>query len=118
MKKLMLVAMILVVGLLPTAIFAQDSGLPGTGWFSGEQIQNVGAGSTNVTITAFGTTSGEFEGGLRSLATGASTTYLPDDFEGMSDGFTGSAVVSSNPEPIVGIVNSTGVYQASKSHKG
>jgi hypothetical protein len=86
-----------------SAVAAQ--GIPGSGWWSGEQVQNVGSLSANLVVTAYDQASASYSYST-SVATGASTTVLPNNFSGMPNGFIGSAVVSSD-QPIKAIVNVT-----------
>lgn len=95
-----LLVLLLVVGL----VGAQSDNLPGSGWTSGQQVQNVGTGNAKVTMTAYdenGTpdTCVEF-----TIAPGASATWLTDRDCSVEAGFQGSAVVSSD-QPIVAVVN-------------
>jgi hypothetical protein len=88
------------------AAFAQTD-LPGSGWWSGEQVQNVGAASANVAITAFDSASAATYSENVTLPAGAAYTFTPfNAFAGMPDGFKGSAVVSAD-QPIKAIVNVT-----------
>jgi hypothetical protein len=86
------------------AVFAQSSP-PGSGWWSGEQIQNVGTGTANVQVTAYDS-GGTTYTASANVAQGGSTTFLPADFTGMPNGFQGSAVVTATTD-IRGIVNVT-----------
>lgn len=106
MKKISSIFITLVsLVLLATVAFASGNA-PGTGWWSGEQIQNVGSSSTTVDITAYDSASSNTYLASKSVNPGASGTFLPADFAGMPDGFQGSAVVSST-EDIRAIVNVT-----------
>jgi hypothetical protein len=94
--------LVLVVG----AAFAQTD-LPGSGWWSGEQVQNVGGSTASVMITAFDSGSTATFTEDVSLGAGAAYTFTPfNAFAGMPDGFKGSAVVSAD-QPIKAIVNVT-----------
>jgi hypothetical protein len=90
------------------AASASASGsLPGSGWWSGEQVQNVGTSTASVTVTAYDSASaGTFSSPVTPLAAGASFTFIPTNFAGMASGFVGSAVVSAD-QPIKAIVNIT-----------
>ena len=104
MKKIsMILGFVLVIALIVAGTVMAD--LPGGGWWSGEQIQNVGTSTATIQITAY-SGGATYSGDSRTLDPGASTTYLPDDFSGMPDGFQGAAVVSSD-QPIKAIVNVT-----------
>lgn len=119
-KKFLLIALTVLLGLVPTAIFAQGSGLPGSGWQTGQQVQNVGNSNANIQITAYDANgSATYSGDARTLNVGASTTYLGSHFNSMPSGFIGSAVVSSD-QPALAIVNETngtgaGQYQGTSS---
>jgi hypothetical protein len=102
-RKVSLIAgMVMVVVLLLTNIASAQ--LPGGGWWSGEQIQNVGDSEATVVVTAYDKNSTATYDATDTLAVGASRTFVPTDFAGMGDGFIGSAIVASN-QPIKGIVN-------------
>lgn len=109
MKKKITLA--LVLGLLATlALFGGASGqgdLPGSGWWSGEQVQNVSGGTATVDVVVYDSASTATYSASASLATGASRTFVPSDFAGMPDGFQGSAVVSADQDirAIVNVVN-------------
>lgn len=104
MKKLFsLVVVVLIATMVASAVFAAE--LPGSGWWSGEQIQNVGTETAEITVTAYGGTTTD-PVAAQSVAAGASYTFIPDNFAGMEDGFKGAAVASSN-QPIKAVVNVT-----------
>jgi hypothetical protein len=102
-KKVALVIGVVLVLLMTSVASAQ---LPGGGWWSGEQIQNVGDSEATIVVTAYDKDSTATYDATDTVAAGASKTFLPTDFTGMGDGFIGSAIVSSN-QPIKGIVNVT-----------
>jgi hypothetical protein len=99
--SLALALMVTVVG----AVSAQ-TGIPGTGWWSGEQVQNVGTATANIVVTAYDKNSAATYSSSQSVASGAAFTFIPSNFAGMPAGFIGSAVVSSD-QPIKAIVNVT-----------
>lgn len=95
------------VALLTFGLVAAQSGLPGAGWQSGQQIQNVGAGPANISLVAYSLTGTSFDcASNTNVATGSSVTYLLNatDCAAAPAGFIGSAVVSSDQE-IAAIVN-------------
>lgn len=102
---------------------------PGSGWWSGETVQNVSNTAANISITAYNadpavapiTTSSSL------VAAGGNKVFLPSDFANLPATFSGSGVVTADQD-IRGIVNLTnrkvgawgvdnglasGVYQAS-----
>lgn len=92
--------------LLPSLVFgvasAQDVGvqsLPGGGWVTGTQVQNVGSGPADITMTVYGQSSGTWNLDYTDVAPGSSVNFLATSF-GWPDGSIGSAIVESN-EPIV-----------------
>jgi hypothetical protein len=99
-----LLVAILIIGMMVGSALAETSALPGSGWWSGEQIQNVGSGDATIDITAYDASNTYSVSDT--IAPGASKTYLPNSFTGMPAGFQGSAVVSSNSD-IRAIVNIT-----------
>ncbi len=109
MKKLRVFALVAVVAML-VASFASAQGinnLPGGGWWSGQQVQNVGDAESNIQIMAYGKDGGEPISASETVAPGGAFTFSPfAGLEGMPDGFQGSAVVSAD-QPIKAIVNVT-----------
>lgn len=109
MKKFSISALvaILILVMLVGSAFADTQDLPGSGWWSGEQIQNVGSDVAQIDITAYGATAADvFSVPSDTINKGESKTYIPTNFPNMPAGFQGSAVVSSNQD-IRAIVNVT-----------
>lgn len=80
--------------------------LPGTGWWTGVQLQNVGTGTATVNIESYSTgTSDPAIVKSDTIAQNAAKTLLPNDLT-LPAGFQGSAVVSSD-QPLNAIVNIT-----------
>jgi hypothetical protein len=105
MKKISIIVLMLVLVLSVGLVSAGPNDLPGTGWTSGQQIQNVGAASGTVNLTAYDTSGNDYNCGDPALDPGESYTYLPDnDCTTMPAGFEGSAVASAY-QPIAAIVN-------------
>jgi len=96
--------------LIGSAIAAADA-LPGSGWWSGEQIQNVGSSPATISIVAYDSLSASQYSLSDTIQPGAGTNYLPGAFAGMPQGFQGSAIVSSDQD-IRAIVNVTNRYSA------
>ena len=78
--------------------------LPGSGWKSGQQVQNVGGSSAQVVLTAYDQGGTNYNCGTENVDPGASVTYLTDVDCPVPAGFLGSAVVSAD-QPIAAIVN-------------
>ncbi len=111
-RKSIYVVLSVIASLLFSSIaVAQDApnsadDLPGSGWWTGIQLQNVGAAQANVSINSYQSTGGGAPIGKSvTVAQNASTTLLPQDLD-LSSGFQGSAVVSSD-QPLNAIVNVT-----------
>lgn len=106
MKRISLVLVFLFILVLSvSATFAQ--GIPGAGWWSGQQVQNVGAGDATVVVTAYDSTSTATYTAQQVIASGAAFTFTPlNSFGSMPAGFQGSAIVSAD-QPIKAIVNVT-----------
>ena len=105
------VSIIALVALVGVAL-AEATALPGSGWYSGETIQNVGSGTATIDITAYDSASANTFNLSDSITPGSSKVYLPNSFPGMPSGFQGSAIVSSNQD-IRAIVNVTNRYLSS-----
>jgi len=111
-RKSVYVVMSVIASLLFTSIaVAQDApnsadDLPGSGWWTGIQLQNIGAAKATVSINSYQSTAGSTPIGKSvEILKDASTTLLPQDLN-LSNGFQGSAVVSSD-QPLNAIVNVT-----------
>ena len=103
MKKFSAIVVIAILLVAATSALAQG-GLPGSGWWSGETIQNVGDADANIQVTAYG--GGSSYLASKVVAPGAFTNFTPNDFATMPSGFQGSALVSSD-QPVKAIVNVT-----------
>ena len=106
-KKLLVFAFVFALAFAIVGI--GSAALPGSGWWQGATFQNVGQGSTNVQVVAYDSASASTyptDPATISLAEGASTVILPDDFAGMPAGFQGSAIASAG-QPLAALVNVT-----------
>jgi hypothetical protein len=107
MKKLSVVSILLLIVMLSASVVSAQTGLPGSGWWSGEQVQNVSDSQATVVITAYDSASTATYSEQVTLAGGASVTFTPHNyFTDMPSGFQGSAVVSAD-QPIKAITNVT-----------
>jgi len=107
MKKITGIFVLLFVMAIAVAVVSAQSGVPGSGWWSGEQVQNVGASTATITITAYDSQSSAEYSENKSINVGEAYTFTPlSDFADMPAGFQGSAVVSSD-QPVKAIVNVT-----------
>lgn len=109
-------SLLVVVGLLAIAgmTMAQTSvDLPGSGWLTGQQIQNVGSEPANMVAEVYvaGVAGSPFSadealvpGGLTGVPVGESRNILDNMWAGAPASFRGAAVVSAD-QPIVAIVN-------------
>lgn len=99
---------VLLMTLVATTLVSAQSTLPGSGWWSGQQVQNVGTGSATVQIVAYEKDNpSNTYSDTQTVPQGGAFTFTP--FSGLTnlpDGFIGSAVVSAD-EPIKAIVNVT-----------
>ena len=104
MKKVIPFVLVIVLLVSVGLVFAQG-GLPGSGWKSGQQAQNVGSASAKVVMTAYEQNGTSHDCGEKTIASGASATFLTDsDCTTVSAGFIGSAVLSAD-QAIAAIVN-------------
>jgi hypothetical protein len=105
-KLLVIVSVIFVMAMITTLVSAQG-GIPGSGWWSGEQVQNVSDSNATIMITAYDSASSATFEETQPVAPGAAFTFTPfNSFDTMPAGFSGSAVVSAD-QPIKAIVNVT-----------
>jgi len=105
-KRIVSISLALVVIVAMVGVVVAQTGIPGTGWWSGEQVQNVGTTTANIVVTAYDKNGASTFSSSQSVAAGAAFTFIPTNFAGMPAGFVGSAVVSSD-QPIKAIVNLT-----------
>ncbi len=116
MKKISIV--IVLLSLLLSGVVLADEGaiseLPGSGWWSGESIQNIGTGEASLVGVAYDMdATATYETDPFTIPLGGSITIMPASlaatgdpvFTGM-DGKRGSAIFSSD-EPLVATVNVT-----------
>ncbi len=118
MKRLA-VLLLLIVGLIITFSFVAAQGLPGSGWTSGQQIQNIGTDEGIISFQAYDQAGVSTDCGNQTLQPGQSYTYLTDVDCPVSAGFIGSAVVSAD-QPVAAVVNvnNKGVGAASGQYRG
>lgn len=113
MKRVSLLA-VLVLTLVATTLASAQSTLPGSGWWSGQQVQNVGTANATIEIVAYEKDNpSNTYSDSQSVAQGDAYTFTP--FTGLTnlpDGFMGSAVVSAD-QPIKAIVNVTNLKAGS-----
>lgn len=93
-----------------TAAFAQDAvdNIPGSGWWTGTQIQNVGDDTATLTINSYSSTDPTKDAVTSAIQIqkDSSKTFLPNDLNLGAGEFQGSATVSSD-KPLRAIVNTT-----------
>lgn len=121
-KKFGLVGLVIVVLLIGASLVAAQSNLPGSGWKSGQQIQNVGSSNATIVFDAYGTDGAPTNcsiPGSGPVAPGSSVTFLTDVHCPVPAGFIGSAVVSAD-QPIAAIVNvnNRGTSSAAGQYRG
>lgn len=98
---LVLALLLVMVGI----VSAQSGNLPGSGWWSGQQIQNVGTANASVLFTAYDDQGNDYAcGNAKSAQPGQSVNFLTNTDCTVPAGFVGSAVVSAD-QPIAAIVN-------------
>ncbi len=118
MKKVIPFVLVIVLLVSVGLVFGQG-GLPGSGWKSGQQIQNVGNASAKVVLTAYEDNGTSHDCGEKTIAPGASDTFLTDSDCDVDAGFIGAAVASAD-QAIAAIVNVTnrGTGAASAQYQG
>ena len=106
-KLLSVVAVFLLVAMFAGMASAQSGiqTLPGSGWTTGTQVQNVGTDNADITMTVYGAVPNEWQVSYQLVAPGSSVNFAASQF-GWPDGSIGSAVVESN-QPIVAQTNIT-----------
>jgi len=109
LKTLKALKLAVVAGLLMVLAFAavpSAGAQQGVVWTVGVQIQNLGSAAAQVTLTFYDSVTGNSAGSTQAnIAAGGSTTFFPIPV--VSNGFKGSAVVSSD-QPVAAIMNLLG----------
>jgi hypothetical protein len=120
MKKIFVISFLVVILVAVTVVVAAPNNLPGAGWKTGTQVQNVSSGAVNIIMNAYDQTGASFPCDPQTLNSGQSYTYLPEnDCATMPAGFQGSAVVSADGEvAAVTNVNNKGTGQAAGQYNG
>jgi hypothetical protein len=82
MKKLAVLLAVVLAAAVTMSVLADTTALPGSGWWSPFQVQNVGDGTAEVTYTAYSQQSASAvetfsESGTITIAMGSSRTYNP-----------------------------------------
>lgn len=107
MKKIS-VGIAILLALLVAISQAFATGIPGSGWWSGETIQNISAGQASVQVVAYDKDFASTYSASQLINAGANYTFVPSSFTpAMSSGFQGSAVVSADAaiKAIVSVTN-------------
>ncbi|HSM57116.1 MAG TPA: hypothetical protein VK879_13265 [Candidatus Sulfomarinibacteraceae bacterium] len=107
MKKGSILVLILALAIGTALVSAQGGDLPGSGWESGQQIQNTSdTDQANITFVLYdqdGNATDCTDNSKNPVQPGASVNYLTEECP-VAEGFQGSAVVSAD-SPIAAIVN-------------
>jgi hypothetical protein len=116
MKKAFPIFILIVVLLVVVGIVGA---LPGSGWKSGQTIQNVGGSDAQIVLTAYDETGKSYDCGTKNASSGGSVNFLTDVDCPVPAGFLGSAVVSAD-QPIAAVVNvnNKGTGLASGQYQG
>lgn len=120
MKKFLIVLVAIAALMLTASLAAAQDGLPGAGWNSGQQIQNIDTSSGSIMFTAYDKDGNASAcGSAKTLDPGESYTYLTDIDCTVAAGFIGSAVVSADVDIAAVVnVNNKGVGAASGQYRG
>lgn len=106
-KSWRIAALVVVVLALTVASVGAAGGPPGGGFYSGQTIQNLGAGPASVVVTLYDSTdASKTYTTNQTIAEGGAWTFFSGDVPGVPAGFLGSAVVSSD-QPVKAVVNVT-----------
>lgn len=104
-KKTIIILTVVLALLVGVSLVSAQSKLPGSGWWSGQQIQNVGSGTATINFTTYDANgNGVPCGNPKTAGVGASANFLTTDCNNIATPFVGSAVVSAD-QPIAAIVN-------------
>lgn len=105
-RKLFVVISLVLVASMVLSSSALAQSLPGSGWWTGTQIQNVGSAQATVNVTLYDSASASTFSTDTTIDPGASTTLIPTAWAGLTAGFQGSGIVSSD-QPVKAITNVT-----------
>ena len=117
MKKVISTSFVILIllSLTFTLVGAQDpvtvQSLPGGGWVTGTQVQNVGTGPAQIHMTVYGESSGEWTLTRDNVPVGGSENFLATSF-GWSDGSIGSAMVSADQRIVAQTTETNGTAAA------
>jgi hypothetical protein len=99
MKKL---ALVITVVILAVAASTAIAALPGTGWTTNVQVQNVGTADAHLGLTVYSGSVSTPTSSLPTIPVGGSATILASQM-GINNGFQGAGVLSSD-QPLFGIL--------------
>lgn len=102
-KKATIVLLVVLALTVSVGLIAAQNQLPGSGWLSGQQIQNIGTGPATIVFTAYDTAGNPSPCGSKPAAAGAGVNFSTNECQ-VGPGFVGSAVVSAE-QPIAAVVN-------------
>ncbi|MFP4394749.1 MAG: hypothetical protein ACLFTI_05745 [Anaerolineales bacterium] len=108
MKRISLVSVLLLVVLVITSSASAQgyNNLPGEGWWTGQQVQNVGGAEASVHILAYDKNSTQTYEATEVVGQGAAFTFTPFTSLPLAEGLQGSAMVFAD-QPIKAMVNVT-----------
>jgi len=105
-KSMTMLSIVALFAMLFATGASAQSNIPGGGWWSGQQVQNVGTDTANIDMVAYDIDPNVAAFTMsKSAAPGEAPTFLPSDMGDVAT-FQGSAVVMSD-QPIKAIVNVT-----------
>jgi len=116
-KRMVSILAVVVVLALVAGVVAAQTGIPGSGWWTGEQVQNVGTSTANIVVTAYDKNGSLTYTTSQTATVGSTVGLTPNNFAGMPSGFIGSAVVSSD-QPIKAVVNVSNVFNGTFGVQG
>lgn len=108
-KKAVVLVVVGVMLVIAAGVAVAQNGIPGSGWWTGEVIQNVGSSTATIVVTAYDKNGALTYTASQTITSGSSVTVIPSNFSSMPSGFIGSAVVSSD-QPIKAVTNVTNIY--------
>ncbi len=100
MKKIKFSVVVSLV-LVALLVLPVSAAVPGSGWVTNIQVQNIGTGQASILITSYGP-GGPFTSVTKNADPGASATFLASEL-GVSSGFQGAGVLSSD-QPVFAIM--------------
>jgi hypothetical protein len=117
-RRSLLIVFVL-LALAGVTVAGAQSNLPGSGWTSGQQIQNIGNSQATIVFTAYGQNGAAFDCGSQVVPAGGAANFQSHIDCPFPGSFIGSAVISSDQAMATIVnINNRGVGMAAGQYRG